>query len=304
MDSDRARLLRQHRQRRLDLGLHRHHEIGELVDDDDDVGNDSSLVLELLERHFVSLRVLELLSFVDLAVEILDVARAIRGQQLVAILHLEHRPLEHGGGVTIVGDDLVPQVRKNIVNRELDHFRIDHQEAQRRRRVAINEARDQRVDADRFSRSRRSGDQQVGHFRQIGDDRPALEILPERDRQGRANGLEFARLDQLTERHHLGGRIWDFDADGAPARNRRDDADALRAHRQREIVGEIRDLTDFHSRGRRDLELRHDGPGRASHQIALDAECSQRVHQLDAHRVQLALAEVGVARWGRRQELR
>ena len=304
MDSDRARLLRQHRQRRLDLGLHRHHEIGELVDDDDDVGNDSSLVLEVLERHFVSLRVLELLPFVDLAVEILDVAGAIGGEQLVAVLHLEHRPLEHGGGVAIVGDDLVPQVRKNIVHRELDHLRIDHQEAQRRRRVTIDEARDQCVDAHRFSGAGRAGDEQVRHLGQIGDDRTALEILAERDRQRRANVLELARLDQLAECHYLGGRIRDFDTNRAPPRNRRDDADALRAHRQRQVVGEIRDLADFDSGGGCDFELRHDGPGGTSDEIALDAESSQRVHELDAHRVQLALPEVGVARRGRRQQRR
>ena len=77
-----------------------------------------------------------------LAVEVLDVARAVRGEQLVALLHLQHRPLEHRRRVAVVGDDLVPQVRQRVVHRQLDHLRVDHQEAQRLRRVPVDEARD------------------------------------------------------------------------------------------------------------------------------------------------------------------
>jgi hypothetical protein len=38
VDADRARLLREQRERLLDLALHRHHQVGQLVDDEDDVG--------------------------------------------------------------------------------------------------------------------------------------------------------------------------------------------------------------------------------------------------------------------------
>ena len=40
VDSDRTGLLGELRERLLDLGLHRHHEIRQLVDDDDDVRHD------------------------------------------------------------------------------------------------------------------------------------------------------------------------------------------------------------------------------------------------------------------------
>src|SRR5439155_10921104 len=134
------------------------------------------------------------------------------------------------------------------------------------------------------------------HLRQIGDDRTTLEILTQRDRKSGANGLELARLDQLAERDDLRAWIRNFDANRSPSRNRRNDADALRAHRQGKIVGKIRDLTDLDSRRGRDLELRDNWSSSAPNQLSFDAECSQSVHQLDAHRVELALADVGVAR--------
>ena len=59
VDADRARLLREHRERRLDLALHRHHEVGQLVDHHHNVRQDAALVVEVLERNVGSLRRLE-----------------------------------------------------------------------------------------------------------------------------------------------------------------------------------------------------------------------------------------------------
>ena len=45
VNADRARLLREARERRLDLALHRHHQIRELVDHDDDVRQDLAAIV-------------------------------------------------------------------------------------------------------------------------------------------------------------------------------------------------------------------------------------------------------------------
>src|SRR6266853_1497162 len=134
---------------------------------------------------------------------------------------------------SIVSDDFVSQVREHVVDGQLDHLRIDHQEAQRRRGVTIDETGDQRVDANRLAGPCSASDEQVGHFRQIGDNRSSFEIFPECYWQGRANVLILPRLDQLAERHYLGSWIRDFDANGALPRNRSHDAYALRAHGER-----------------------------------------------------------------------
>ena len=132
-------------QRGLHLGLHRHHEIGQLIDDHDDERQHSlgvDLVHRRLRRGIRGLgvdrgegrlgpgRVPERLAFLDLAVEVGDVARAVGLEQLVAPLHLEHGPLEHRGRVVIVGHHLVPEMGQRVVHRELDHLRIDHQKPQ------------------------------------------------------------------------------------------------------------------------------------------------------------------------------
>ena len=62
--------------------------------------------------------------------------------------------------VTVVRDDFMTEMRKHVVNRELDHLRIDEQKAQRLWRVTINETRDQRIDANRFARARGAGNEQ------------------------------------------------------------------------------------------------------------------------------------------------
>ena len=113
-----------------------------------------------------------------LLVEILDVARAVRREELIALLHLDDRPLEERRGIAVIRDDLVPLVREHVVDRQLDHLRVDHQEPERLGRVAIDERRDQRVDADRLSRPCRAGNQEVRHLRQVGDDRAPSRSRP------------------------------------------------------------------------------------------------------------------------------
>ena len=60
----------------------------------------------------------------------------------------------------------------------------------------------------------------------------------------------------------------------------------------------------FHARRRHDLELRHDRPGGASHEIAFHTKRAQRLHELDAHRIERAVVHFGVARRGRGQQIR
>ena len=151
VDADRAGLLRQPRERGLDLGLHRHHQVGQLVDDDDDEGQDPlgvdvvgrrlrrgvrRLGADAGERGLGTRRVPERLVVLDLAVEVGHVAGAVDLEQLVAPLHLEHRPLEHRRRVVVVGHHLVAEVRQRVVHRELDHLRVDHQQPEPLRRVA------------------------------------------------------------------------------------------------------------------------------------------------------------------------
>ncbi len=112
------------------------------------------------------------------------------------------------------------------------------------------------------------------------------------------------RLDQLAEPHHLRRRIRHFDADRAASRDRRDDANTRRAHGEREIVREVRELAHLHARCGLDLELRHGRPRRAADQLAVDAKCAQRVHQPLPRSVEITSIGVGVARFRRSEKIR
>ena len=74
-------------------------------------------------------------------------------------------------------------MRQRVVDLHLDHLRIDHDEAQFLRREPEDHARDQRIDADAFAAAGRSGDEQMRHLREIGDDRFAVNVLAQRQRK-------------------------------------------------------------------------------------------------------------------------
>src|SRR5207302_10361208 len=107
----------------------------------------------------------------------------------------------------------------------------------------------------------------------------AIESLEDRDQQRQTNIPKFGRLDTLKQRDDLRGQVRHLYSNSTPPRDRRHDADDLRAHRQREVVGEIGDLTNLHTCGGSNLELSDDGAGRATDELTLDTERAQRGHQ-------------------------
>ena len=134
VNADRARLLRKHGNRRLNLALHRHHEVGHLVDHDDDIRENAARIRPVFEGDLEISRLLHRRAhavgvLLHPTVEFLQVAAGVRLEQPVAVLHLHHRPLEHRGRVTVVGNHLVTQMRERVIDAQFDHFRIDHQES-------------------------------------------------------------------------------------------------------------------------------------------------------------------------------
>ncbi len=194
MDPDGACFLREHGERRFHFGGARHHQVGEFVDHHHDIWQHAALVRAVFEADVRVLRPEERRTVAGLLVEVLDVPRAVRREELIALLHFDHGPLEQRGRITVVGDHLVPLMREHVVHRELDHLRIHHQEPEGLRRMAVDERRDERVDTHRFSRAGCAGDQEVRHLREVGDYRPAFEITTERDRERARRLLIVARF--------------------------------------------------------------------------------------------------------------
>ena len=74
-------------------------------------------------------------------------------------------------------------MRDAVVDRELQHLRVDHQEAALLGRQPVEQRQDHGIDADRLARAGRAGHQQVRHARQIGEHRRAGDVLAEHQRQ-------------------------------------------------------------------------------------------------------------------------
>ena len=291
MDPDRARFLRQHRERRLDLALDGQHQVGKLVNDEHDIGQNAVrvrgverqlLLYARLRRQRFARSLQRHLGF-DLLVEIRDIARVIRVQQPVASLHFPHGPLQDVRGLVMTRDDRQPEMWQGAVHRQLHHLRIDHEQLQLVRAVRIDETRDDGVDADRFSGAGCPGDEEVRHFREIVHDLVALEVAAQDHRQHARRAPEFGAVDQIAHVHEPRRGIGHLDADRRFARNRRHDAQGLRPHGERQIVGQRRHPAHFHAAPRLELEPRDDRANGLVDDLRADAECLERRDQPPAH---------------------
>ena len=143
-------------------------------------------------------------------------------------------------------------MRQGVIHLHLDHFRIDHDEAELFRREPEDHAGDERVDANALAAAGRPRDEQVRHLRQIGDDRLAVNVLTQRERQFgfRTRFLPILRLEQLTQCHLHLARVRQLDADRVLAGNRREDVDSFRPRCPGEVALERHDLVHSHAFGR------------------------------------------------------
>mgnify|MGYP003337996968 CR=1 FL=1 len=181
---------------RLDVLARHHHQVRHLVDDADDVGqllrrNRHPVVERVLrglggggllrgrERELLLLRLARLAG--ELGVEAGDVLHPALAEDLVALAHLGDQPLKGGGHALGVGLDRHEEVRQLAVDLQLDHLGVDHDEAQVRRAVAVEQRGDERVDAHRFALAGGAGDQAVRHLREVGDDGLARDAVDAED---------------------------------------------------------------------------------------------------------------------------
>ena len=290
MDAGRARHLRKALHRRFDVLAGDHHQVGHLVDDHDDIGHRIVIHLLLLvdgaagcavEAGLHRARQHLALGFglQDAGIVALDVAHAELRHALVALLHLAHRPFERDHRLLRVGHDRREQMRDAVIDRQLEHLRIDHDEFALVGRQPVEQRQDHGVDADRLARAGGAGDEKMRHARQVGDDRLAADILAERKPKPRLGVLEVRGLEQLAQQHDLAPVVGKLDADGVAARDH-GDAGGDRAHRAGDVVGK-----PDHARGLgagRGLELveRDHGAGAHIGDLAFDAEILEHAFEL------------------------
>ena len=248
--------------RLFDLLRRDEHQVGQLVDDDDDAR-------QLFER-FVRFRHL------IVGGKVLDV---VLGEHLVALHHLVHGPLQRTRGLLRVGDDGDEQVWDAVVGRKLDHLRVDHDKAHLFGRRLIEHRDDQRVRAHGLTGACRTSDEHVRKLRDIPDDVLAADVLANGEGRGGRMGGELRGFEHRADAdgrnelvRHLDTHDGDLVGDGR-------DAHAARAQRKGDIVLQICDLRELHALTERELIARD---RRAAHHIArlgVHAETRERLRQ-------------------------
>ena len=281
VDAGGARHLRQTLDRRLDVLAGDQHQIGHLVDDDDDQRQFAGVEGLRLEDRLAGLGIEAGLHLADQAfalgrrfgepgVEPVDVAHAELRHLAIAVLHLAHRPFQRQNGLARIGDDRREQMRDAVIDRQLQHFRIDHDEFAAVGRHPVQDRQDHRVDADRLARPGGAGDQQMRHPGEVGQHRLAGNVLAED--QGEPARMLFIdrRIEQFAQKHRLGPAVRQFDADHGASRHDRD-ADRDGAHRAGDVVGQADDPRRLDSGRRLELVQGHHRAGTDLHDLAAHA---------------------------------
>ena len=184
----------------LDVARGDHHQVGELVDDDQKVRVGLQDPLGARGRH--DLAVLHGL------VEVVDVLEAEVGEVVVAGVHLLDHPLQRLGGLLGVGDDGGDQVRHALVGGELHALGVDHDHADLVGGGAHQDRGDHRVHEARLARAGGAGHQQVRHLGEVGDDEAALDVLADAD-DHRVVGLAgVVAAQHVAERPRFPGPRW------------------------------------------------------------------------------------------------
>ena len=273
VDPRSARELRDAGDRFLHLDRRGHHEVRELVDDDDDVRD-------------------PVLSGPRLVVA-LDVARGRAREEPVAPVHLADRPVERVEDLVVVRDDRHDEVRDAVEGGELDALGVGEDDPDLVGRRLQEQARDHRVDADALPRAGLAGDEEMRELCEVRHDRGACDVATERHGELGARAAEIGALRDVTERDEADREVRDLDADDALARDRRLDAQAARGQRQGEVVRERLDPRELHARGGLELVARHHGPDAHRDDLRADAKVRERLLD-DAHvPADLALARSG-----------
>ena len=123
---------------------------------------------------------------------------------LVALLHLVHDAEQRRRGALGVGDDVGDQVRNALVDRELEHLRIDQQQLQLVRRRAHRMRAEQRVQEHALAGAGRARDQQVRHLREIRRRRGLPKMsLPSAIVSFDVLVRKLSRLEQIADVDHV-----------------------------------------------------------------------------------------------------
>ena len=192
MDAGGSGHLCQARQQPFHVAGGRHHQVGQFVDHDDDVGQRSVGVLR--RRRVVGG----------------EVTHAGLAERAVAAGHFVADPGEDIDDFVDVGDHGHAQVRDALERHQLDHLGVDQDELHFVGRPGKHDSGDQRRETDGLARTGGAGNKDMRHLGQVGHPHVAGDILAEGDLDvgvGRGPSLAFHDLPQRYDGRVVVGRL-------------------------------------------------------------------------------------------------
>ena len=215
MNTRRTRFLRQTRNQLFDLFADSHHQVGEFIHQNNDIRQffqHRMHGVHAVARFPVRIRngTAHPRRFGDFLVVTREVTHAQRRHQLITTLHFIHAPAQCVSGVFHIGNDFGQQMRDPFIDRQFKHFRVDHNEAHIFRLRFIKHAEDHGIHPNRFTGTSGTGNQQVRHFCQIGNDRIAGDVFPQHHGKRRRVIAEFRVIQHFSQINGLAFFIRQF----------------------------------------------------------------------------------------------
>ena len=193
-------------------------------------------------------------------------------------------------------------MRNAFVNRQLQHFRVDHDETNVFRLRLVKHAEDHGVHPNRFTRTGCSRHQQVRHFRQIGYHRIAGNIFTQHDGQRRRVFTELRVIQHFTQINGLPFFVRQFQAYVWFTRNHFHHAHRDSRQRTRQVTRKVGNTRRFHTRRQIQFKTGDHRTWRVIHHISLDAEISQASFNQARHLFQReGINRLHFTRWLRQQ---
>src|SRR5690606_12562848 len=212
--------------RPFDLLTGRHHQVGQLIHDHDDIGKVDEAILRAQ------------LLLLYLLVVLFDAADSCFGEEIIPDLHFSLAALQHAEGFIKVRDDGVAAVLRHrnevicdgLVLLQFDLFWIDHHELQIGRMARVQEPGDKRIQPDRLARASGAGNQQVRELGEVLHEDLPLDGLADGDGQLHFRIAEARRTNYIPNLNQLPVTVGDLHADRRLPRDGRNHPDAFGRH--------------------------------------------------------------------------
>ena len=144
-----------------------------------------------------------------------------------------------------------------VVDAELHHLGVHHDQLHVLRFGLEDNTHDQRVDTHGFTGAGGARDQKVGHLADVRHHHLAADVLTHRKGQTGLVVLEIVGLQQFPQINHVVFLVRHLDAHGGFAGDGGLDADVRGCQVQLDVVGQTHDLADLHALLRQQLVAGH-----------------------------------------------